>query len=49
MPFDALVLSIAVTAVFIGFAIVLAWADYQTSRNKHKVPEPKAKTLRKAT
>jgi hypothetical protein len=48
MPFDALVLSIAVTAVFIGFAIVLAWADYQTSHNKHKVPEPKAKTLRKA-
>ena len=27
MPFDALVLSIAVTAVFIGFAGVLAWAD----------------------
>ena len=30
MPFDALVLSIAVTAVFIGFAVVLAWADRQT-------------------
>jgi hypothetical protein len=30
MPFDALVLSIAVTAVFIGFAGVLAWADRQT-------------------
>ena len=29
MPFDALVLSIAVT-VFIGFAGVLAWADRQT-------------------
>ena len=30
MPIDALVLSIAVTAVFIGFAGVLAWADRQT-------------------
>jgi hypothetical protein len=27
---------------------ILKGADYQTSRNKHKVPEPKAKTLRKA-
>jgi hypothetical protein len=27
MPFDSVVVSVAVTAVFIGFALVLAWAD----------------------
>jgi hypothetical protein len=46
MPFDALVISIAVTAVFFGFAIVLAWADYQTSRDKRKVPERKRRALK---
>jgi hypothetical protein len=30
MPIDALVLSLAVSAVFVGFALVLAWADRQT-------------------
>ena len=30
MPSDALLLSLAVTAVFIGFAAVLGWADRQT-------------------
>jgi hypothetical protein len=30
MPFDALVVSVAVTVVFVGFAIVLAWADRRT-------------------
>jgi hypothetical protein len=33
MPFDALVLSIAVT-VFIGFAGVLAWADRPGRRSR---------------
>ncbi len=31
MPFDALMLGLAVTVVFLGFAAVLAWADRQTS------------------
>ncbi|WP_291691308.1 hypothetical protein, partial [Bradyrhizobium sp.] len=31
MPFDAMMLSLAVTVVFLGFAAVLAWADRQTS------------------
>ena len=31
MPADALMLSIAVTAVFVGFAAVLFWADRQTN------------------
>ncbi|HLG80054.1 MAG TPA: hypothetical protein VKY22_03495 [Bradyrhizobium sp.] len=30
MPFDALIVSLAVTVVFVGFAVVLAWADRQT-------------------
>jgi len=32
MPFDAMIVSLAVTAVFVGFAAVLAWADSQTSQ-----------------
>lgn len=27
MPLDSLVVSVAVAAVFIGFGLVLAWAD----------------------
>jgi hypothetical protein len=30
MPTDALVVTIGVVAVFVAFAIVLAWADRQT-------------------
>ncbi len=30
MPFDAMVLSAAVMAVFVVFAGVVAWGDYQT-------------------
>jgi len=30
MPLDAMILSAAVGAVFVGFAVVLAWADAQT-------------------
>jgi len=33
MPFDALVVSIAVLGVFVAFAVVLAWADSQTRRS----------------
>jgi hypothetical protein len=31
MPTDALLVTIAVVAVFVAFAAVLAWADRQTS------------------
>jgi hypothetical protein len=41
MPFDAVVLSIAVTAVFIGFAGVLAWADFRTQPSQPDAPAPK--------
>jgi hypothetical protein len=34
MPTDALLMTIAVVAVFVGFAAVLAWADRQTSQPK---------------
>ena len=30
MPFDAVLLSLAVIVVFLGFAGTLAWADRQT-------------------
>ncbi len=30
MPFDAVMVSLAVVVVFVGFAAVLAWADVQT-------------------
>jgi hypothetical protein len=38
MPSDALLLSLAVTAVFIGFAAVLGWADRQTRPAKVGAP-----------
>jgi hypothetical protein len=31
MPFDAMMLSLAVLVVFLGFAVALAWADSQTN------------------
>lgn len=40
MPFDALVVSLAVLAVFVAFAAVLAWADSQTSQLKLKKDIP---------
>jgi nitrogen fixation-related uncharacterized protein len=30
MPFDALLVSVAVVTVFVAFAVVLLWADSQT-------------------
>ena len=34
MPTDALVMTIIVVAIFVGFAAVLAWGDRQTSQLK---------------
>ncbi len=45
MPFDALLLSLAVTVIFVGFAVVLAWADRQTHALKPDAPEPKRRSF----
>ncbi len=34
MPTDALLMTVVVVAIFVGFAVVLAWADRQTSQPK---------------
>ncbi len=36
MPFDAMVVSAAVVAIFVAFAGVLLWGDYQTRPNRLK-------------
>lgn len=36
MPTDAVVVSFAVVAVFVAFAVVLAWADRQTGPGQLK-------------
>jgi len=38
MPTDALLMTIAVVAVFVGFAVALAWADRQTKGLKSSEP-----------
>jgi len=35
MPTDALLVTMAVVAVFVAFAWALAWADRQTSAGRH--------------
>ncbi|WP_291706418.1 hypothetical protein, partial [Bradyrhizobium sp.] len=50
MPFDALIMSIAVVAVFVGFAGVLAWADSQTGasqRGRAETRDTSASQLRR--
>lgn len=34
MPTEAVLMSVAVVAIFVAFAVVLAWADRQTSQLK---------------
>lgn len=36
MPYDAMVVSAAVVAVFVAFAAVMLWADYQTRPDRLK-------------
>jgi len=36
MPTDAMVLSVAVVAVFVAFGVVLYWADLQTRPDRLK-------------
>jgi hypothetical protein len=45
MPLDALLLGLAVTAVFVGFAAALAWADRQTRPAKAEVPAAKRRSF----
>jgi hypothetical protein len=46
MPFDAVLLSLAVIVVFLGFAGTLAWADRQTqSPRDPDLPTPKRRSF----
>jgi len=45
MPTDAVLMSIAVVAVFVAFAAVLAWADRQTSHLKSDGAAPKRRSF----
>ena len=45
MPFDALLVSISVTVVFVAFAVVLAWADSRTRLPRADVPAPKRRSF----
>jgi hypothetical protein len=46
MPFDAMMLSLAVLIVFVGFAVVLAWADAQTNSSAQPMTNPPAQKRR---
>jgi hypothetical protein len=45
MPFDAMLVSAAVVAMFVAFAVMLLWGDYQTRPDRlratasHQIPE----------
>jgi len=45
MPSDALIVSLAVTVVFVGFAAALAWADHQTRPAKADAPVQKRRSF----
>jgi hypothetical protein len=45
MPFDALLVSLGVTAVFVAFAVVLAWADSRTRLPRADAPAPKRRSF----
>jgi hypothetical protein len=45
MPFDAVMLSVAVTVVFVGFALALAWADSRTRSHRIDEPAPKRRSF----
>jgi len=43
MPFDAMMVSGAVVVVFVAFAGVLLWADFQTRPDRLKTDSPPPK------
>jgi hypothetical protein len=45
MSFEAMMLSIAVSAVFIGFAGVLAWADFRSRQSQPAAPAPRRRSF----
>jgi len=45
MPFDAVLLSFAVTVVFVGFAVALAWADLKTRPPQAHGPAPRRRSF----
>jgi hypothetical protein len=45
MPFDALMVSLGVTIVFVAFAVVLAWADSRTRLPRDDAPTPKRRSF----
>jgi hypothetical protein len=45
MPTDALIVSLAVTIVFVGFAVVLGWADHRTKGGKLDIPAQKRRSF----
>jgi hypothetical protein len=54
MPFDAMLVSAAVVAMFVAFAAVLLWGDYQTRPDRlratasHQKPEVVEDSRRRA-
>jgi hypothetical protein len=51
MPFDSMLMSAAVVAMFAVFAAVVAWGDYQTRPDRlkaeAKAPQPEAVATRR--
>jgi hypothetical protein len=45
MPLDAVLLSLAVAVVFVGFAAALAWADARTRSPETRNPAPKRRSF----
>jgi hypothetical protein len=43
MPFDAMVVSVAVVAMFLAFAVVLLWGDLQTRPDRLKTDSNRQK------
>lgn len=41
MPFDSIVVSVVVLVIFVVFAGVIAWADYQTRPERLNPPSQK--------
>jgi hypothetical protein len=45
MPLDAVLLSLAVTGIFVGFAVALAWADFKTRPPQGHGPAPRRRSF----
>jgi hypothetical protein len=45
MPFGAAMFSLAVTVVFVAFAVVLAWGDFRTRSPRADEPRRKRRSF----